>query len=264
MHTKATFKNIRKTIQTGIEESKFSIKVAVAWFTNKELLGSLKEKLKQGCKVEVIISDDIVNRRLPSKEFISNGGSIYVLSSQTGRFLHEKFALFDDLKVITGSYNWTNFAEYKNHESVIISGDPSLVKQYSARFTNLKNIVASFNPNLLDNTLNEVADNNEQYFEAIESDLMKEFMITLQESKALKSSIDTIFVADFLHTFGAVGGARKLIQHGTEKLQSGLIKLWEVGRLDLSFESIILKDKYRFLFDDDIIRKAQERLNELS
>src|SRR5687768_4787215 len=97
--TVASFSNIRKNLQSSIEESSNSIKVAVAWFTSKELIGTLTTKLEQGCSVEVIISDDIINQRLPISKFTANGGKLYVLPSTTGRFLHEKFAVFDKSKV---------------------------------------------------------------------------------------------------------------------------------------------------------------------
>ncbi len=63
-------------------------------------------------------------------------------------------------------------------------------------------------------------------------------------------------------TFGGIGAAKRLMLTGTEKIQSGFIKLWEVNRLDLTFEGIITKDKYQFLFDDKTIKNAQERLKQ--
>ena len=70
-------------------------------------------------------------------------------------------------------------------------------------------------------------------------------------------------VISYIHNYGAIGGASRLISVGTNMLHSGLLKLWEINRLDISFEGIILKGKYQVLFDNDILEKAQKRLDEL-
>ena len=43
----------------------------------------------------------------------------------------------------------------------------------------------------------------------------------------------------------------------------GFTKLWELGRLDLSVEAIILQEPYRNLFSDEVLNKAKEKLQEL-
>ena len=264
MSTVATFSQIRKTLRKHIEQSKSTIKISVAWFTSKDLIGLLTDKMGHGCKVEIIISDDILNKRLPTKDFIDLGGLIYVLPRESGKFLHEKYAIFDDSTVIAGSYNWTNFAEYMNHEFVIISSDTTLVKQFTIRFNSLKKVVNQYSKEIFTNLDNETADKNELYFYNLEKDLEREFISTIREANDLDARISSDYVISFLNAYGAIGGANRLIIQDTEKLQTGLLKLWEINRLDLSFESIILKDKYRILFDEEILTKAQQRLNKLN
>ena len=62
--SKARFTNIKSAIEQLIQNSQSSIKIAVAWFTNKELLGLLKDKVKEGVKVEIIVSDDVLAKQL--------------------------------------------------------------------------------------------------------------------------------------------------------------------------------------------------------
>ena len=88
-------------------------------------------------------------------------------------------------------------------------------------------------------------------------------METIKEANDLGAKINSTNIISYIHNYGAIGGASRLIKLGTERLQSGFIKLWEIGRLDISFESIILQDKYRKLFSKDILEKAEKRLNEL-
>ena len=51
--------------------------------------------------------------------------------------MHNKIVIVDDKKVITGSYNFTNDAENKNYENVIISDIPEFVADYVKEFDKL-------------------------------------------------------------------------------------------------------------------------------
>jgi len=260
----ASFNEIRNKIQDNIGRSKNSILVAVAWFTSKDLLGQLTDKAESGCKVEIVISDHIENQRLSFERFINNGGHVYIIPTKSGKFLHDKFAIFDGIKLIAGSYNWTNCAEYFNHEFIIQSDDTLLLKQFSIRFESLKKIVVDYDKlKLLDNN-HFPADNKEAEFIKLENELEAEFFDTIKTANELGANIKSASIINYIHFYGAIGSANRLIKSGTDKLQSGLLKLWEINRLDLSFESIILKPKYRILFSNEILENAKRRLNELA
>jgi phosphatidylserine/phosphatidylglycerophosphate/cardiolipin synthase-like enzyme len=115
--TTASFNDIRKKIQKNIDQSKDSILVSVAWLTSKDLLGQLIDKLESGCKVEILISDHFENQRLTYDKFIEKGGQVFIVPTKSGKFLHDKFAIFDNTRLIAGSYNWTNSAEFYNPSS---------------------------------------------------------------------------------------------------------------------------------------------------
>ena len=59
---------------------------------------------------------------------------------------------------------------------------------------------------------------------------------------------------------GGLQAAKKLL--ATDAPQYGFTKLWECGRLDLSVEALILKDRFRNLFTQDELATAQKRLKE--
>src|SRR5690606_39418758 len=98
--TQAHFKEIRNKIIEHIGNSKEEILICVAWFTSKEILGKLIDKAESGCKIKILISDHFENKRLNFKEFQNKNGLINILSTNTGKFLHDKFAVFDKRKVI--------------------------------------------------------------------------------------------------------------------------------------------------------------------
>ncbi|TDN96309.1 phospholipase D-like domain-containing protein [Sunxiuqinia elliptica] len=261
---KATFENIRKKLSSEISDSKELIQIAVAWFTSQDLLGQLIEKCEQGCKVEVIISDHVENNRLLFDKLIKSGGQVSILQTQSGKFLHDKFVIFDNKLIITGSYNWTNSAEFYNHELVIISDDKLLLQQFSFHFNKLKRIVSEFDRRILIDKGLINAESKEAEFIKLENELKQEFIETLNESNKLGAKINATNVIEYLERYGAIGGASRLINAETERLQAGLIKLCEIGRLDISFENIILKKKYQRLFDKTVLENAEKRLKELN
>jgi len=63
MITEAIFQNINKRIKQEIQEAKQSIYVAVAWFTDDVLFHELEKKVKEGCTVSIITSDDFINKQ---------------------------------------------------------------------------------------------------------------------------------------------------------------------------------------------------------
>lgn len=260
---KATFDNIKKQITELISESKESIQISVAWFTSQDLLGQLVEKVEQGCKVEIIISDHFENKRLSFEKLTKLGGQVFIIPTKNGKFLHDKFAIFDNNKVISGSYNWTNSAEFYNHELIVISDDKTMLQQFDVHFKNLKKNVSDYDKKYLIDKGELNAESKESEFLQLEKELEEEFIETINESNKLGAKINSTIVLDYLGRYGAIGGASRLINAGPERLHSGLMKLFDIGKLDISFENIVLKDKYRILFDKTVLENADKRLKKL-
>ncbi|MFH7001606.1 MULTISPECIES: phospholipase D-like domain-containing protein [Flavobacterium] len=259
----AHFKDIRNKIIEQIGSSKEEILICVAWFTSKEILGKLIDKAESGCKIKIIISDHFENKRLSFKEIQNKNGLINILSANSGRFLHDKFAVFDKKKVLFGSYNWTNSAEFFNHENIIISDDETLLKQFLGRFKHLETIAVNYEIQKLSNITSIDSESKEEEFEKIENELLNELLRSLDESLKAGAKINKTTITDMLFRYGAIGTARKLMKDGAENIQSGLLKMYEIERLDLTFENIILKPRYRVLFNDETINKAIEKLEKL-
>ena len=112
--------------------------VAVAWFTNPNLLRVLTFKKKAGLQVEVIINDDDNNKKLNFDELLKIGGLVYVVSMPDA-IMHNKFCIIDDNIVIHGSYNWTRRAENNKEQISICKNDSNEVEKYIEQFNNLKN-----------------------------------------------------------------------------------------------------------------------------
>lgn len=226
-------------------------------------LGQLTDKLDNGCKVEIIISDHYENTRLSYENFLNKGGKIYIVPTKSGKFLHDKFAIFDNLKLIAGSYNWTNSAEYFNHEFIIQSDELQLIKQFVIRFNKLKEIVTEYDKRILRSQNIILSETKEEEFIKLEEELHDELILSVDSSIKAGAKINKSIILNQIYNYGAIGAANRLIKEGTEKLHSGLLKMFEINRLDLTIENIIQKEKYRVLFSDEILTKAKERLDKL-
>ena len=62
METQAYFEDIQHYILKELRKARTSILVAVAWFTDKELYEVLCLKASDGVKVEVLITNDRINK----------------------------------------------------------------------------------------------------------------------------------------------------------------------------------------------------------
>lgn len=141
---KAYFSDIRNRIIPCLDNATNKIQVAMAWFTSKELFEALINALNRNVDVELILLDNAINYMYYAPDFnelINAGGKLRIAGPEVG-FMHHKFCVIDDSFVITGSYNWTYYAETRNVENIVISDNSDIVMLYSAEFQRLQNILS--------------------------------------------------------------------------------------------------------------------------
>lgn len=141
---KAYFNNIRSEIIPFLKQAKEKVCIAMAWFTSNELFEELLDCLSRNIQVELILLDNPTNfmEYAPDfNRFIEKGGSFRLASSECG-FMHHKFCIVDDKAIITGSYNWTYYAENRNIENIVISDEPSVIQEYKEEFSRLTQLIS--------------------------------------------------------------------------------------------------------------------------
>jgi len=130
------FNNIESEIISSILKAEFSLKIAVTWFTNHDIFNAIIEKLKNpNFKVDLIVLNDRINNKREGVDFqklIDLNGNFYF--SRNENMVHHKFCIVDNSFVITGSYNWTYYAENRNWENVVILSDKEIVNGYVEEF----------------------------------------------------------------------------------------------------------------------------------
>lgn len=130
------FEEIQEQLIEQIRSAKFSIWVAVAWFTDKLLMRELYNKRQEGINVRLIVLDDEINKKYGfeyEKHFETKR------AEPTGMFkniMHHKFCIIDLKTVVHGSYNWTNKARW-NKETISIDVSRELAEKFASEFIEL-------------------------------------------------------------------------------------------------------------------------------
>jgi len=142
MITQAYFEDIQYQIKKELSKANYSIQIAVAWFTDRELFNILSNKADENIKIELIIINDEINRNsgLNFELLKEKGCKVYQIGTglEKESIMHNKFCIIDSETIITGSYNWSIKAQ-KNHENItVISEAPDLAKQFTAEFISIK------------------------------------------------------------------------------------------------------------------------------
>jgi len=122
-----------KTIELITQSKKF-IDIAMYSLNNTSILEALNKAKNSGIKVRVLVDRTQgmgVNKNVTLK-LKQEGYDIRIHS--VNNIQHNKFAIFDGKKVVTGSFNWTNNGEKTNEENCIILDDEAVVKAYENRF----------------------------------------------------------------------------------------------------------------------------------
>ena len=141
VNVQAYFQDIPSVISAHLTAATQSVQVAVAWFTDSQLLDLLCQRAQAGLTVELMVANDSINHRYGANyELLTQaGGRVYVVGTQgSDTLMHNKFAVIDGKHTITGSYNWSKRAQ-QNHENITITTDaPELARQYYDEFSRLK------------------------------------------------------------------------------------------------------------------------------
>ena len=123
-----------KGIVEAIDDADTEIEAAVYAINNDNIVEALKKAHDRGVKIKILTDRlQAANKSSKVKELYDYGINIRVHSKH--KIEHNKFAVFDNESVVTGSYNWTNPATNKNSENcVFFIRDKDAVEEYDNRF----------------------------------------------------------------------------------------------------------------------------------
>ena len=129
--------NCRSKLIEFIKNTDNELKIAVFTLTNSEIAKTLIDAKKRNVKIRIIL-DDRMSVGVGSKLKILKDNGIEIKTDKSNQYMHHKYIISDNIKLLNGSYNFSNNSE-KNWENFNITDDKELVDSYSNNFDILWN-----------------------------------------------------------------------------------------------------------------------------
>ncbi|MEZ9526120.1 phospholipase D-like domain-containing protein [Enterovibrio norvegicus] len=129
-----------RTCAAGITEqlklARHSIDICVFTIADNDLTKQILDAHKRGIKVRIVTDNDKMNDRGSDVEYLAEQG-VAVKIDTTQYHMHHKFAIFDEQRLLNGSFNWTRSASKYNQEDITLTDDRRFVSAFSRQFETL-------------------------------------------------------------------------------------------------------------------------------
>jgi mitochondrial cardiolipin hydrolase len=131
--------SVEQEICRLIDRSGDSIDMALFEFRSPRLAQALARARAKGVFLRIILDAGYGARRSGGiiKEMLFRPDEVRYLGGKWSRgrgAMHHKFAIFDQKRVVTGSFNWTPGAEHVNYENVLLMDESEPVMAYEREF----------------------------------------------------------------------------------------------------------------------------------
>ena len=110
------------------------IDIAVYSITNPKIANAIIAAHRRGAKVRIVTDRTMAGHKSSMIDELVAAG-IPVRTNRRHKIEHNKFAVFDNRRMVTGSYNWTTAATKYNSENCIFLTQPA--QEYTKRFETL-------------------------------------------------------------------------------------------------------------------------------
>ena len=128
----------QEQVCSEIRSAARTIDVMMYYFTNHSICEALADAGKKKVNVRVILDSSQKDLRYSNwKKLKSLDIPVHFYSGEG--LLHHKVAIIDGETVLTGSYNWTQAAQEKNQENLIIIKDEKIADVFQREFEKLFN-----------------------------------------------------------------------------------------------------------------------------
>lgn len=127
--------SIKDTIIKTIISSEETIDIAAFTFTAGDIAEALYNAKERGVKIRIIIDQKQDKKRCQVLEFLKEEGlDPQFLKGNVGGSMNNTFAIFDGKLLVTGSYNWTEYAEKFNYENAIFIDESDVIEKYEKEY----------------------------------------------------------------------------------------------------------------------------------
>lgn len=126
----------KERISSLLDHTRQRADLCVFTITDNAICRAILRAHQRGIRLRVLTDDDKAHDLGSDVELLAEQG-VPVAIDDSPAHMHHKFALFDREVLLTGSFNWTRSATFENHENILVTGDPRLVRAYQKEFDSL-------------------------------------------------------------------------------------------------------------------------------
>lgn len=138
--------HLAKRLVDLIDQEKKSIKVAIYCITHREVAAALVRAKQRGVAIEVIVDPFAVKTRSAIHSLLKGGVPLFVwdhelcaqVRQKSHPLMHDKFCVFGDQLIWTGSFNFTYDATNIHQENVVTLESREIANKYLDQFAQMK------------------------------------------------------------------------------------------------------------------------------
>jgi phosphatidylserine/phosphatidylglycerophosphate/cardiolipin synthase-like enzyme len=127
-----------RTIIGLLESCRESCDICVFTITDNRIADAIVACHKRGVRMRIITDNDKAFDKGSDVDRLEKTG-VPLRVDFTRHHMHHKFAVFDKVTLLSGSYNWTRSAANHNYENLIVTRDKRLAASFGQAFQDLWN-----------------------------------------------------------------------------------------------------------------------------
>lgn len=133
---------VDRVIVGAIDAAKSSVDVAMFTFTMRSISDALVRAQARGVRVRMVVEQKQTSLSDAEDRVAAAGALVVRGHNRTGPHsaMHQKYAVIDGSRVITGATNWTFSGTRNNEEDLLILDLPELAASYAANFRDLLHV----------------------------------------------------------------------------------------------------------------------------
>ncbi len=123
--------HVRATLLLELSRARRTVDIMAYSFTGSDLATELRDLVKRGVKVRCLFDAGQAANKASRDGYLKLVGAEVHLSPNRSGKMHHKVIIIDNRTVITGSYNYSANAEYRNDENILIVRSPAIAELYT-------------------------------------------------------------------------------------------------------------------------------------
>jgi len=128
--------HVRREIIDEINAADATIEFMAFSFTSSDIAQAMARRIRDGVAVRGLFEKRMAGAAHSRDEYLAERGARVYLDANP-HTMHHKAIIIDGETVITGSYNFSQAAETKNDENVLVIHSPDIAQQYRDEFESL-------------------------------------------------------------------------------------------------------------------------------